>query len=530
MCGLSGCAGNIGYREEKAFKSLLVFSTVRGDDATGVGAVTRNKIGDFRRMSLAKELGPFPFLFDTHRFEELFRGVNDKSVYMGHNRSKTVGENTRRNAHPFMFEDIMGTHNGTIDFQNKNRMEKGSEFRTDSEAIFYNVQCKGIEDTIGKIEDTEAYALVWYDRRDHTINFIRNDKRPLIYVLVNDGTTLFWASEYELLAAALLRDGYKIPDKFQWLSPDTWLKFEIPDNNNQKFAPPVKKHLSGMKPKSYNYSGGYRHGFTGGSGAYDVSTPADNCKKNTVSDATNDTATTSGYDENGVWQSHLDDQLDMEWGGHYVGMVPKKKTSDLAVHERAAQAVIDAGKAILKGTKQATTPPNIMTVNDVQRKMALARAENLHIKPDSTKYVLVYTGTTLVVYRDKESNEWVSLRWSDGRKEFDRYNSTEPPLDIPYSILDLNGRHEFEHRGKKKKKVIYYKGYSGTLLDRDRFEKIMQQGCTNCERKPEWGNKVTFVSKNHDFLCEYCAMKPNLVEVTMQLFKENDATSGSQAA
>ena len=229
MCGLSGTFGDISNNEEKAFKTLLIYSQIRGMDATGIGSISRKvDNGGHREIKLAKEPGPPYFLFDNKSFDRCFYGINQG--YIGHNRSKTTGDSSRKSAHPFMFDDIIGAHNGTIDYRNKNRMEKGSDFRTDSEAIFYNIQCHGIDDTIGRIDASEAYALTWYDRRDNTFNFIRNKERPLWYIYSKDRKTLFWASEYEILMAAVGREEYhlELAEKPYVVSVDTHYKWIIP--------------------------------------------------------------------------------------------------------------------------------------------------------------------------------------------------------------------------------------------------------------------------------------------------------------
>lgn len=122
MCGLSGAFGALTFKEEKAVKDLLIFNQVRGEDSTGVASVSRHLVNGQHDILLAKETGPPVYLFDTHRFTKVF-GRNN-SAYISHNRYKTQGDISRKNAHPFLFDDIVGAHNGTIDWQNKARMER----------------------------------------------------------------------------------------------------------------------------------------------------------------------------------------------------------------------------------------------------------------------------------------------------------------------------------------------------------------------------------------------------------------------
>lgn len=477
MCGLSGCAGDVSTKEEKLFRDLLIFSSVRGTDSTGAGCVSRNSMaGDKRQMKLAKCSGPFPNLFDRKSFDKLFHGVN--CCYIGHNRFKTVGDSTDRNAHPFQFPEILGAHNGTLDRSNKNRLEAGDQFETDSEALFNTIQIHGIEETISRIDNTEAYALTWYDLKDHTLNFLRNDKRPFYYTFINKGKTIVWASENELLQAAIYRNNFSPDDKKIFELPENiWMSFKIP-NTLEAFGAPTRKKLEGRVPK------------------YAV-------KKTQTTTYHGGTSNRSGTN----YSIFDDDTLeDMEYGGHFVGYVPKQKEpiKDVVVTEVEKTNVV-----ALPPPKS----PKVLDAEDMKRLRSFGDLARKGEVPNQNQTTLFYNGDTCKIYRRYQDGVWIILKYNNDPKnpEWEREEVDIPPKELPYTILDINARHQFKHVGRKKHKRIYYKGYAGKYLDRDEFEMYMQGGCMGCGRSPEWGNEVAFITDQHDFLCEFCSLTPGLL-------------------
>lgn len=491
---------------------------MRGSDSTGAGSVGAFKEHGEFKMKLAKETGPFPFLFDLKSFDGLFHGTN--SVYIGHNRSKTVGEVSRKNAHPFQFEDIMGAHNGTIDYQNKNRLEAGSTFKTDSEAIFNNIQIHGIEDTVSRIDNTEAYALTWYDRRDHTMNFIRNEHRPLVYVYANDKKTVFYASTYAILMASLHTEGIKTNGNVIEFTPDTLYSWQIPIGKSEALKPPIRKKLEGRVPEKWNYHHSKKKAEAG---------------TTTTTSGTAAVATGSSSPwKPGQTALHLedDDINEMVYAGHFVGYVPKTNLTDTTtnVHKNAAEKVIEEGRKKLAASIGALTNlitpdkktehssggplPRCLEAADVMRKRAFEDATKAGlVPPENTKLFEHRMNAKFVkVWRTIADGLWITLKYNPVHNVWDRFESAIPPSELPLQIMDINARHAFRHIGRKKRKKIFYKGWKKELLTMERFEKCMQEGCLNCTRNPEWGNEVVFVSENHDFLCEWCKLTPGLLD------------------
>jgi len=201
MCGLVGVAGDIGHKERKAFKTLLLVDSLRGEDSTGVAIVSSVRALAPR---VIKEVGPPHWLFWSKEYQDEIPKMTNV-VLMGHNRSSTRGKISKENSHPFVFSKIIGAHNGTLSYANS--LDKFYDFEVDSEALFYNIDEYGPEETIPKTSG--AWALTWWNTESRTLHLLRNDERPLVYCYSKDRKTLFWASEPGFLHFALSRADIK---------------------------------------------------------------------------------------------------------------------------------------------------------------------------------------------------------------------------------------------------------------------------------------------------------------------------------
>lgn len=198
-------AGNLTGNTDKALKQLLIVDSLRGLDSTGIAAVNRHN-GD---VAVVKQVGhPFE-LFEMKSFDKALQRQN--MVIIGHNRFSTVGNSTRANAHPFDFPGLVGAHNGTLN--NKFAFEEGHSFNVDSQALYNHIDKHGIKAAI-KIAKG-AWALVWWDKIEKRINFLRNDERSLYLCESKDGKQIFWASEGWMLSAVLGRN--EIQHTTPWL-------------------------------------------------------------------------------------------------------------------------------------------------------------------------------------------------------------------------------------------------------------------------------------------------------------------------
>lgn len=212
---------------EKVFKNLLQLDTIRGPHSTGVAMVRTN--GDNKTV---KKLGtPWEGLFDSKDFEEYLK-VCSFNVLLGHNRWATKGKINAKNAHPFDFDTLVGAHNGTL--RSVRDLDNHEKFEVDSENIYHHMERNGVADTIKLLDG--AFALTWYNKEESTINFIRNNERPLYYCLTEDRKAIIWASEDWMIEVACGMAGQKFGEIFS-LPIGVHFTFDIPLGSPYQYKP-----------------------------------------------------------------------------------------------------------------------------------------------------------------------------------------------------------------------------------------------------------------------------------------------------
>ncbi len=262
MCGHVGVAGSMAQNDLRVFNSMLLWDVVRGEDSTGVAAISRTTTN--RGWDILKQPWPSYYLMEHRDYNKVASMGN--AALIGHNRKATMGKVNKANAHPFGFDNIVGAHNGTIPYDDRREIPDYNDFETDSEAIFNAIDQLGAEDFIPTLRG--AYALVWYDKRDHSMNFLRNNERELTFCLSESGQTLYWASEAWMIHGALLRNQIKY-GKVWMFQPDVLYKFRIPEKFGDKFEDAIEIKLEGRKEpvkresrfqRDYGYGGYYGEG------------------------------------------------------------------------------------------------------------------------------------------------------------------------------------------------------------------------------------------------------------------------------
>jgi hypothetical protein len=146
-------------------------------------------------------------------------------------------------------------HNGTLTSQNT--LDQAYKFGTDSECIAWNlsqVEPENAGDVISKIDG--AFALVWYDERDQSLNFIRNNERTL-YLSVDNAdkcTKLMWASEPYMIDMVVWRSAAKdysleVPS----LLPSMVHHKLVANDKNTSYILTKQEYLEYVAPKMITY-------------------------------------------------------------------------------------------------------------------------------------------------------------------------------------------------------------------------------------------------------------------------------------
>jgi hypothetical protein len=191
MCGHVGIINRekIRLHSEKLIKFFyqgLYCDAVRGQHGTGILAVEGNGTQKMFKRSLTSS--DFLELSTTKKIIS----DNDNVFLMGHNRHATYGQHTDDNTHPFVNDNITLFHNGTLSDHSK--LNPGKTFGVDSDAVSYLLaNSDDILTDLGRIKG--AYAFVWYDDIDESINFARNSERTFYFGLIKDSDSLLYASE-----------------------------------------------------------------------------------------------------------------------------------------------------------------------------------------------------------------------------------------------------------------------------------------------------------------------------------------------
>lgn len=193
MCGIVGMASLSGSKnwtdKETWFSKAIYVDTLRGVHSTGIFCVPYNASEE--DIILHKKAMPGYDFLELSSTTEILYEVDKYEFMVGHNRKATQGSISSRNAHPFTHEHITLVHNGTL--TSRNGVSGSKIIEVDSEAICHAFATNGAKDTLPKLDG--AYALVWYDAKEKSLNLARNSERPLHFAFSEDGKNLFFASE-----------------------------------------------------------------------------------------------------------------------------------------------------------------------------------------------------------------------------------------------------------------------------------------------------------------------------------------------
>lgn len=222
MCGivalLSKYKTTLYKTDEALFRQMLYAGALRGWDATGVFGVTEHG-----NATIVKQATPAGWFLGTKEYTEFAERVSkDFRMVVGHNRKATHGDRKDEDAHPFMSGDIILVHNGMIN----NHKLLDTKATVDSHAVAKAFHKDGYLETLKKIDG--AYAFIWYNIKEKSLNFIRNDKRPL--TLIETSSKFLLCSEGKMGEWLLSRNNLTI-DKVIDLVPETLYTINLDEPN-----------------------------------------------------------------------------------------------------------------------------------------------------------------------------------------------------------------------------------------------------------------------------------------------------------
>lgn len=246
MCGIVGYISKHPRGHEKSRERFmiegLVMDTLRGWDSTGIIWVDNDfDVGTMRNTQ------PGPQFVRNKKFIET---DTNGWACIGHNRAATRGSVKVGNAHPFRFGPIALVHNGTLTGWKTGMPAQNDKIEVDSAMVAYNLSL--VEpDEVDKVLSTVQgdFAFVWTDARDESINFVRNNGRPLHLAESQNKNMMYFMSEAGMLRSLSerMRDNYAKIANIYSLGTYKHLKFKkgslVPEV--RAITPFVRKVYSG---------------------------------------------------------------------------------------------------------------------------------------------------------------------------------------------------------------------------------------------------------------------------------------------
>lgn len=246
MCGLvalvSKKTNGFTVQQQDMFSTLLYLDALRGLDSTGVFSILNN--GD---LHMVKEIGSPLKMFGLQEFKDIKSEAFQKgSAMVGHNRKATKGSVNDVNAHPFIVDDkICLVHNGTL-FGHRQH----ANVEVDSHAIAHLLaKDDDVAAVASKLDG--AYALIWHNFEQNSLNFLRNTERPLFWAETEN--EWLWCSEKEMIDFVVARYNAKVTQGPFEQPEEVLTTYTLKDRAWELEATKLKITKPKPQQQSYNY-------------------------------------------------------------------------------------------------------------------------------------------------------------------------------------------------------------------------------------------------------------------------------------
>lgn len=261
MCGLiaviSKTKNGFSKNQVDMFSQMLHADEVRGMDGTGI---FYNNIKNEPKVTVLKAPYRSSFFVGLPEYQAAKETMFKESNFaVGHNRAATKGKVDASCTHPFRENHIVLVHNGTL-YSHK---ELHADYEVDSRAICHSIATIGAHETIEKLDG--AFALIWWDTKEKTLNFCRNAMRPLF--LIETSSSFLLVSELDLGMWILGRNNEKCVRSME-VTTKVLYKFNLEDMT--KYTEEPLNFKAFVKPKYNQYSNYQTHSSGGSNGSFSV--------------------------------------------------------------------------------------------------------------------------------------------------------------------------------------------------------------------------------------------------------------------
>lgn len=248
MCGIWGTYHPTSFdsMQKDVLYQMFRVGLVRGMHGTGIARVGHDDEVEFMKAAYDPN-----GLMWTEGYDKFMPRVMDKSRFVfGHHRHATKGEINAKNAHPFQHGHITMVHNGTL----TSGIDM-TKFDVDSDGLCALIAEKGVHEAFAEVEG--AYACVWWDANEKTLNIVKNGQRTLYIAKANQN--YFWASEKKMLEWLLMRNYTTLAESsivWTYPEPDTVYQFhngglvKLKETIQKKYKPAGKVYYPATHWKS----------------------------------------------------------------------------------------------------------------------------------------------------------------------------------------------------------------------------------------------------------------------------------------